>query len=129
MGAFFWYTLQGEPERIMPARLSRAISRKGVLNGRITENTFSSLTRLAISCVYCEPKSRTKMVSVSELTLFHHADLLGGLEQFAFGLDRWRDNNLGHLKLFDVLGAHITHAGPQCADQILRPVIEPCGSE
>src|ERR1700752_1519689 len=55
-------TLLGPPERMSPMGfLSRNVD-NDVLNGTISEYTDSSRRRRAMSCVYCEPKSRTRMV-------------------------------------------------------------------
>ncbi len=55
-------TLRGPPDRMSPAGcLARSVS-IGVLNGTTSENTDSSRRRRAINCVYCEPKSSTRMV-------------------------------------------------------------------
>ena len=48
---------------MMPDRVLRAQRLAiDVLNGTISEYTDSSRRRRAMSCVYCEPKSRTRMV-------------------------------------------------------------------
>jgi hypothetical protein len=52
------YTLAGPPERITPTTF-RARNSSGVTScGKISQYTRDSRTRLAMSCVYCEPKSR-----------------------------------------------------------------------
>ena len=57
-GASLPKTLAGPPERIIPrapvARICSGPKRKG----KISEYTLLSRTRRAITCVYCEPKSR-----------------------------------------------------------------------
>ena len=55
-------TLFGPPERMMPAGFRARIFAAGVSGGQISEYTDSSRRRRAMSCVYCEPKSRTMMV-------------------------------------------------------------------
>ena len=52
----------GPPERMMPLGCFARIAAIGVLKGRISEYTESSRNRRAMSCVNCEPKSRTRMV-------------------------------------------------------------------
>src|ERR1700749_3891717 len=42
----------------MPAGRYLLISSRGAVQGSTTEKTFSSRMRRAMSCVYCEPKSR-----------------------------------------------------------------------
>src|SRR2546423_14901085 len=55
-------TLLGPPERMIPAGFFSLSCSSGVLNGTISEYTDSSRSRRAINCVYCEPKSRTRIV-------------------------------------------------------------------
>ena len=55
-------TLFGPPDRMMPTGLRARIFSAGVSGGQISEYTDSSRRRRAISCVYCDPKSRTMMV-------------------------------------------------------------------
>src|SRR5438309_11960877 len=55
-------TLFGPPERMIPTGVFSLIFSSGVLNGTISEYTDSSRSRRAINCVYCDPKSRTRMV-------------------------------------------------------------------
>ena len=46
----------------------------GVLNGMISEYTDSSRRRRAINCVYCDPKSRTRMVWWDTNALLSHKE-------------------------------------------------------
>src|SRR5436190_6678892 len=55
-------TLLGPPERMIPTGLFCLIASSGVLNGTISEYTDSSRSRREINCVYCEPKSSTRIV-------------------------------------------------------------------
>src|SRR5512132_2528028 len=55
-------TLLGPPERMIPTGFLSWILSSGVLNGTISEYTDSSRSRRAINCVYCEPKSSTRIV-------------------------------------------------------------------
>ncbi len=55
-------TLLGPPDRMMPAGAHARIFSSGVSGGQTSEYTESSRRRLAISCVYCDPKSKTMMV-------------------------------------------------------------------
>ena len=50
-----------------------SISATGMVEGTISEYTWHSRTRRAISCAYCAPKSTTRTVSKppSTLTTFH----------------------------------------------------------
>src|SRR4029079_8860934 len=58
-------TLFGPPDRMMPMGLRARIFSIGASGGHTSEYTDSSRRRRAISCVYCEPKSRTMIVSCS----------------------------------------------------------------
>src|SRR6478735_5960339 len=49
-----------------PLGLSAAISAAGISNGTMTEYTLHSRMRRAMTCVYCEPKSRMTICSVIE---------------------------------------------------------------
>ena len=61
-GAVASDTLFGPPERMIPAGFRARIFSIGVSGGHTSEYTDSSRNRRAISCVNCEPKSRTMMV-------------------------------------------------------------------
>jgi hypothetical protein len=50
---------------MMPRGLSARTSASGVVQGSTTEKTLNSRMRRAMSCVYCEPKSRMTMVEVA----------------------------------------------------------------
>src|ERR1035437_3491321 len=63
-GAFFAYTLDGPPDKMIPLGASAAISTAGVSWHRMTEYTLHSRMRRAITWVYCEPKSRMTICSV-----------------------------------------------------------------
>jgi hypothetical protein len=52
-----------------------------------------------------------------------HTDALDGLEKFAFGPNRWRDDNLRLLKFGNIASADIAHAGSNRADQILATIV------
>ena len=56
------YTLDGPPDRISAAGLRATISSTGVSPGTISENTWASRTRRAISWAYWAPKSTTRTV-------------------------------------------------------------------
>ena len=55
-------TLFGPPDRIIPAGERAAILSAGVSGGQISEYTESSRRRRAMTCVYCDPQSRTMIV-------------------------------------------------------------------
>src|SRR5262249_52432207 len=54
-------TLFGPPDRMTPIGLRAWIFSSGVSGGHTSEYTDSSRRRRAMSCVYCDPKSRTMM--------------------------------------------------------------------
>src|SRR6516164_3044342 len=58
-GASLSYTELGPPDKMIPVGSSLRTSSSEVVHGRIAENTPCSLTRRAINCVYCPPKSST----------------------------------------------------------------------
>src|SRR5437588_12420990 len=55
-------TLRGPPDRMTPAGRRARILSIGESGGQISEYTDSSRSRRAINCVYCDPKSRTRIV-------------------------------------------------------------------
>src|SRR6185436_20179558 len=59
-GASARYPLAGEPDRMIAPGLRARISASGVVPAMISENTPSSRTRRAISCVYWLPTSRIR---------------------------------------------------------------------
>src|SRR6478752_4186904 len=59
-GAPSSYTEDGPPESTMPDGRFAAISDAVTVCGTISEYTFASRTRRAISCAYCAPKSTTR---------------------------------------------------------------------
>ena len=61
-GASESYTEHGPPDNTNPNGRYDSISASGTVQGSTTQNTFCSRMRRAISCVYCEPKSRMTMV-------------------------------------------------------------------
>src|SRR6059058_1521456 len=61
-GAAASETLRGPPDRMTPAGRRARIFSIGESGGQISEYTDSSRSRRAINCVYCDPKSRTRMV-------------------------------------------------------------------
>src|SRR5438128_8357879 len=111
----------------MPQYPPRSTVSMGSVHDRISEYTDSSRMRRAINCVYCPPKSMIAILSgastIRPAPLPRAAELLGLLEDLAFGLDRRRDDQLGLLQLPDVAGAHRAHAGANGADEIERAVL------
>src|SRR5208283_1515977 len=66
-------TDHGAPESTMPTGAQFLISAKGAVQGSTTEKTFCSRMRRAMSCVYCDPKSRMTTVWVSTLQVWQEA--------------------------------------------------------
>src|SRR5215475_7439763 len=64
-GAPSAYTEAGPPDRMTAAGLRARICSAGIVHGTISEFTWHSRTRRAISCAYCAPKSTTSTVSES----------------------------------------------------------------
>src|SRR5215469_5525152 len=62
-GAPAWYTDDGPPDKMIAFGRLASISLTGIVDGTISEYTWHSRTRRAISCAYCAPKSTTNTVS------------------------------------------------------------------
>src|SRR3954467_317692 len=62
------YTLDGPPDRMIAAGSLASISATGIECGTISEYTFASRTRRAMSWAYCAPKSTTRTRSWSVKT-------------------------------------------------------------
>jgi hypothetical protein len=60
-GAFGAVTLSGPPESTMPRAPKPRTNSSPTSYGWISQYTFVSRSRRAISCVYCAPKSRIRM--------------------------------------------------------------------
>src|SRR2546423_8135040 len=92
-----------------------SISAAVIVWGTISEKTWASRTRRAISCAYCAPKSTTRTVSNSSLMRLvplgsvAHADALGPLEALPLGLQGGGDHDLGLLELLHGLVAARRH--------------------
>src|SRR6478609_4784829 len=63
VGAPSWWTDLGPPEKMRPAGLRSASSAAMIVCGTISEYTWHSRTRRAISWAYWAPKSMTSTVS------------------------------------------------------------------
>src|SRR5262245_48411452 len=88
MGAPGSDTLFGPPERMMPAGRLAAIFAAATSGGQISEYTESSRSRLAMSCVYWDPKSRTMMVWwLTDTTCL---ELVEGVKRLAAIITGWR---------------------------------------
>src|SRR5215471_16065872 len=68
-GASLSYTELGPPDKMIPVGSSLRTSSSEVVHGRIAENTPCSLTRRAINCVYCPPKSSTTIPPCSAFSV------------------------------------------------------------
>src|SRR4028118_1489175 len=66
-GALASLTEKGDPERMMPFRPGS--NSKPLEKGRISQKTLASRTALAISWVYCDPKSRIRIFSIMRAKL------------------------------------------------------------
>src|ERR1700733_4738988 len=62
-GASGAYTDEGPPDKMIALGRLASISAAGIVDGTISEYTWHSRTRRAISCAYCAPKSTTRTVS------------------------------------------------------------------
>ena len=63
-GAPLAYTLAGPPLRMMPAGRRLFSTLAGVSCRTISEKTLSCRMRRAMTCVYCDPKSRMMILLV-----------------------------------------------------------------
>src|SRR2546427_5843914 len=128
-----------------PAGCRSFSSSHGVVPGTSSQYTLASRTRRAMSWLYCEPKSRTRTVwrpcplfasgrgCVAVAVLFSsglpHADVLGLLQGLALRRDRWGDHHLDVLELGDVARAAHAERRAQRAGEVLRAVVDTCGTE
>src|SRR5437773_5036816 len=128
-----------------PAGCRRFSSSHGVVPGTSSQYTLASRTRRAMSWLYCEPKSRTRTVwrpcslfaagraCVAAAVLLSsglpHADVLGLLQGFALRRDRRGDHHLDVLELGDVARAAHAERRAQRAGEVLRAVVDTCGTE
>src|SRR5262245_16150192 len=102
--------------------------------------------RRAMSWVYCPPKSRIPILSISATTgsrrggrrrgrpwppppSTRRPPLLGALEDLAFGLDRGRDDQLGLLEVADRHRPDRPHARADRPHEIERAVLGERGAE
>src|SRR6266404_9167069 len=76
----------------------------------MANDVFKNLSHVTCHSSFSSPRS--------------HADTLDGLEQFAFGFDGGRDDDLGLLKLGDVTGADVAHAGGDRSNQVLAAIVD-----
>src|SRR5205809_3081001 len=123
-GAPSSYTDAGPPDRISPAGRRPSTSASGASNGTISEYTWHSRTRRAMSWAYCAPKSTTRTGRGSVMgraSVRPHPLLL--LERLALGLDGWRHHHLGLLELPDRGVAGGGHGRPERAEQVERSVV------
>src|SRR6266581_6320576 len=128
-----------------PAGSRRFSSSHGVVPGTSSQYTLASRTRRAMSWLYCEPKSRTRTVwrpcslfaagracvaaAVSLSSGLPHADVLGLLQGLALRRDRRGDHHLDVLELGDVARAAHAERRAQRAGEVLRAVVDTCGTE
>src|SRR5215208_766084 len=105
-------TLLGPPERMIPTGFFSLIVSSDVLNGTISEYTDSSRSRRAINCVYCEPKSSTRMV---------WWDTNGGIIPQGIVLGRTRHTIFAILMLVTLITASVC-LGAEPKKKKLKPV-------
>src|SRR4029453_9526215 len=91
-------------------------------NGTISEYTWHSRTRRAISCAYWAPKSTTRTGRGSAMSLARSHPLLP-LQGLALGLDGRSDDDLRLLELLDRGVAGRGHRSAQRPEQVQRPVV------
>src|SRR5918992_4035188 len=125
-GARGAYTDAGPPDRMIAA--GRRLARYSGLTsyGTISEYTWHSRTRRAISWAYCAPKSTTKTgrgSSVTPILRSPHPQALASLKVLPLGPDGGRHDDLRLLELLDVRVAARGHGHLQCAEQVERPVV------
>src|SRR5262245_1392175 len=129
-GAPSSYTDAGPPDSTMPAGRRAASSDALRPCGTISEYTWHSRIRRAISCAYCAPRSTTRTgrsdagrSGPRATTLVAHPDALGGLVGLALGLDRRGDHELGLLELADRRVAGRRHRRRERTEQVERAVV------
>src|SRR6185312_14158600 len=120
----------GPPEKMIPFGANFAISSGAWSQARISQYTPISRTRRAISCVYCEPKSRMRILSVwmfcTRGSVIHPVvrRFLGDLHvvhvrlAHACARDAHELRTLAHR--LDVLAAAVAHRCPQATDQLVH---------
>src|SRR5262245_10514786 len=135
-GAPSSYTEAGPPDRTTPAGRRAAISDAVRSCGTISEYTWHSRIRRAISCAYCAPRSTTSTgrsgagrSGASGTTLVAHPHVLGGLVRLALGLDRRRDHELRLLELSDRGVPGGGHRRGERAEQVERAVVLVSGAD
>src|SRR5947208_7468206 len=101
-GAPSSYTEAGPPESTSPTGRFALSSCTGMSNGTISEYTWHSRMRRAISCAYCAPKSRTRTGRGSRTVNSGDPHALRPLVHLALGLDGRGHDELGLLELLDV---------------------------
>src|SRR5438067_2734008 len=143
LGAPSSYTLAGPPERMTPITF-RARSSAGITScGKISQYTRDSRTRRAMSCVYCEPKSRIAMVARADrppeapvsgrlvLAVFNGLGPDPVVRSFRRDADVVRvrfaktgagdpDEARARAQVFDRPGARVAHARAETADELVH---------
>src|SRR5262245_53098790 len=116
---------------MIPSGRRRRISSSGRLYGWISEYTLSSRTRRAMSCVYCDPKSRMRTTSRPSPAL-----LFDGIVGRLLGDDHVVDVALAQAgrgdahearllaQLVDALAPHVAHPRAQAAEELVDRVGE-----
>src|SRR5438034_6552981 len=125
-GASGSYTDAGPPERIRPAGRFAMSSVTGRSCGTISEYTWHSRTRRAISCAYCAPRSTTRTGRGSCSAVIRsvpHPHVLSLLVRLSLGLDGGSHDELGLLELPDRRVSRGRHGGGERAEQVQRAVV------
>src|SRR5688572_2968950 len=113
---------------MIPRGASSRIFASGTLNGWISEYTFCSRTRRAISCVYCPPKSRIRIRSrlLLDTTLLLDTvvgRLFGDDDVVNVRLAQAHGGGADELRLgaqvVDGAAPRVAHAGLQPADELV----------
>src|SRR5947207_13608025 len=81
-----------------------SISATGMVDGTISEYTWHSRTRRAISCAYCAPKSTTRTVSKPPGTLFTFRWNTDGRRR-----GQWRGLDRGDAQAGDAAAVELGH--------------------
>src|SRR5215210_3120709 len=110
---------------MMPAGRLARISAIGASCATISEYTWHSRTRRAMSCAYCAPRSttRTGRGRSGVTPSVPHAHALRALVALALGLDRRGDHELGLLELLHVGVARRGHRRREGPEQVERAVV------
>src|SRR5262245_50678544 len=121
-GALGSYTDDGPPESTIARGPSARILSRPMSKGWISEYTFSSRMRRAMSCVYCDPKSRMRTSSLFIATIVRR--LFGDDDVVDVRLAQSRLGDADELgaraHVVDVLRPGVAHRRLEAADQLVH---------